>query len=106
MLTKNQELTLTCEGLGAELDGVCRYEGQAVFVPGALPGETVEARVLMVRPTFAYARLDRVAVPSPDRREPFCPAYRFCGGCSGAGCGWAGGSGRGRGCSAAGGGGA
>ena len=83
MLTKNQELTLTCEGLGAELEGVCRYEGQAVFVPGALPGETVEARVLMVRPTFAYARLDRVAVPSPDRREPFCPAYRFCGGCSG-----------------------
>jgi 23S rRNA (uracil1939-C5)-methyltransferase len=83
MLTKNQELMLTCTGLGAELEGVCRHEGQAVFVPGALPGETVEARVLMVRPSFAYARLDRVLIPSPDRREPFCPAYRFCGGCSG-----------------------
>ena len=83
MLIKNQEITLTCEGLGAELEGVGHHEGQAVFMPGALPGETAEGRVLMVRPSYAYARLDRVITPSSERREPFCPAYRFCGGCSG-----------------------
>ena len=32
MLIKNQEITLTCEGLGAELEGVGHHEGQAVFM--------------------------------------------------------------------------
>ncbi len=83
MLTKNQTVTLSCERLGAELEGVCRYEGQAVFVPGVLPGETFEAKVLQARPTFAYAKVMRLSTPSPDRRTPFCPAYEQCGGCSG-----------------------
>lgn len=83
MIVKNQSLTLTCDRLGAELEGVCRWEGQAVFVPGALPGETFEAQVVQVRPTYAFARLTRLRSPSPERREPFCPAYVQCGGCSG-----------------------
>jgi 23S rRNA (uracil1939-C5)-methyltransferase len=80
---KNQTVTLVCNSLGADLEGVCRYEGQAVFVPGALSGETVEAKIILTRPTFASARLEKVLVPSPERREPFCSAYALCGGCSG-----------------------
>jgi 23S rRNA (uracil1939-C5)-methyltransferase len=80
---KNQTVMLTCNGLGADLEGVCRYEGQAVFVPGALPGETVEAKIILTRPTFASARLEKVLIPSPERREPFCGAYALCGGCGG-----------------------
>ena len=83
MIVKNQSLTITCDRLGAELEGVCRWEGQAVFVPGALPGETFEAQVVQVRPTYAFARLTRLLAPSPERREPFCPVYVQCGGCSG-----------------------
>ena len=51
MLKKNQEIELTCEALGAELEGVCRYEGQAVFVPGALPGEKLRGSIKKVRIT-------------------------------------------------------
>lgn len=83
MLTKNQSLTLSCDRLGAELEGVCRYEGMPVFVPGALPGETLEAKVLKAMPQYAFARMMRLCTPSPDRLEPFCPAYAQCGGCSG-----------------------
>ncbi|MDD3212932.1 MAG: 23S rRNA (uracil(1939)-C(5))-methyltransferase RlmD [Eubacteriales bacterium] len=83
MLAKNQLVTLTCERLGAELEGVCRYNGQTVFVPDALPGETFEAKVTKVQPTYAYARLEKFVTASPDRREPFCPVYALCGGCSG-----------------------
>ena len=83
MIAKNQTLSLRCEKLGAELEGVCRFDGQAVFVPGALPGEQVDAKVVQVRSQYAFAKLIRVAVPSPERREPFCPAYVQCGGCSG-----------------------
>jgi len=83
MLIKNQMISLSCERLGAELEGVCRYEGKAVFVPGVLPGETFEAKVLRTRSAYAYARLQKLHTVSPDRRQPFCPVYAQCGGCSG-----------------------
>lgn len=82
MLIKNQDISLTCERLGAEMEGICRYEGQAVFVAGALPGESFAAKVVQVRPQYAFARLMKLASPSMDRRDPFCPAYAQCGGCS------------------------
>jgi 23S rRNA (uracil1939-C5)-methyltransferase len=83
MLTKNQTVTLVCGSLGAELEGVCRFEGQAVFVPGALPGETLTAQIVQAHKQFAYARPLKILTPSPDRVEPFCPVYKHCGGCSG-----------------------
>ena len=83
MLGKNQVLPLTCERLGAELEGICRHEGQAVFVTGALPGEVIAAKVVQARSQYAFARVMDVLRASPDRREPFCPVYAQCGGCSG-----------------------
>ena len=83
MIVKNQKLTLTCERLGAELEGVCRYDGLTVFVPGALPGETLDALVVQVRPQYAFGKLLSLKTISPDRQEPFCPVYAQCGGCSG-----------------------
>jgi len=82
MLVKNQDISLTCERLGAEMEGICRYEGQAVFVAGALPGESFAAKVVQVRPQYAFAKLMKLTAPSMDRRDPFCPAYVQCGGCS------------------------
>ena len=82
-LQKNQIVRLTCERLGADLEGVCRFDGQAVFVPGVLPGETFDARVLKTQKTYAYAKSETLISPSPERGTPFCGAYRHCGGCSG-----------------------
>jgi len=82
-MEKNELLTLRCTRLGSELEGVCTHEGMTVFVAGALPGETVEAQVLKVHPTYAFAKLRRVLEPSPHRQEPPCPVYDKCGGCSG-----------------------
>ena len=64
---------------GAE--GVARIEGKAVFVPGALPGELVELRVVDDRARWARAELLAVLEPSPDRVEPPCPYVPACGGC-------------------------
>lgn len=83
MLAKNQTLEMTCTGLGAALEGVCRAEGQVVFVPGALPGETVRARVIKARKAFAVGKLEAVLNPSAARRTPLCPYYARCGGCQG-----------------------
>ena len=32
MIQKNQQITLHCDRLGSELEGVCSHEGMAVFV--------------------------------------------------------------------------
>ena len=83
-MRKNETLTLTCDALGANLEGVCRHEGMAVFVPGMLPGETAPVRIIKVEKRLAYGRMDgQPEEASPERRTPDCPAYPRCGGCSG-----------------------
>lgn len=83
-MRKNDILTLTADALGADLEGVCRHEGMAVFVPGLLPGETAPVRIVKVEKRYAFGRMEgQPESPSPDRRTPDCPAYPRCGGCSG-----------------------
>lgn len=53
----------------------------AVFVPGLLPGERAVVRIVKPEKRYAFGRVEKLLVPSPDRAEPFCPAYRRCGGC-------------------------
>lgn len=55
--------------------------GKAVFVSGALPGETVVARQVARSRSFDEARTLDVLRPSPDRVVPRCPHFGTCGGC-------------------------
>ncbi len=84
-MRKNDILTLTADALGADLEGVCRHEGMAVFVPGLLPGETAPVRIVKVQSRYAFGRIDgRICAPAAAiRQAPDCPAYPRCGGCSG-----------------------
>ncbi|AYH45122.1 23S rRNA (uracil(1939)-C(5))-methyltransferase RlmD [Azoarcus sp. DN11] len=70
------------ESLDHEGRGFTRVEGKAVFVDGALPGETVEYKVVRQRPSYDLAELERVLKPSGQRVVPRCPHYGVCGGCS------------------------
>lgn len=81
-MQKNDVLTVRCERLGAECEGVCFHEGMALFVPGALPGEKISCRVVKVQKRFAFGKLMEVLKESPSRQEPPCPVYARCGGCS------------------------
>ena len=83
-MKKNDCLTLTADNLGADLEGVCRCDGFPVFVPGLLPGETAAVRIVKAEKHFAFGRMEAPPPePSPLRRDPGCPAYPRCGGCSG-----------------------
>ena len=82
MLRKNDVFEMTCESFGQDAQGVCRHEGMAVFVPGLLPGERALVRIVKPEKRYAFGRVDRLLTESPDRREPFCPIYKRCGGCS------------------------
>ena len=82
MPTKNQIAEMTCESFGSDAAGVCRFEGMAVFVPMMLPGERALVRIVKVQKRYAFGRVEQLLSASPDRREPACPVYRRCGGCS------------------------
>jgi len=62
-------------------EGLSRLDGEVVFTPFVLPGETVEATRTEARKHVQRARLLRVEGPSPDRIEPSCPVFGQCGGC-------------------------
>jgi 23S rRNA (uracil1939-C5)-methyltransferase len=64
------------ERIGHRGDGIAETASGPVFVPYALPGETV-----LVERHGPRARLVAVEQPSPDRVEPFCPYFGRCGGC-------------------------
>jgi len=67
----------TINRLGAQGDGIAETESGAVFIPFALPGETVTAARLKDR-----AALISVLEASPQRVEPACRHFGECGGCS------------------------
>jgi 23S rRNA (uracil1939-C5)-methyltransferase len=82
------ELTITALSHAGE--GIGRDAGRAVFVPFALPGETVRAEITSEKKNFARARLLEVLTPSPERISPPCPHHfslsqppsaLACGGC-------------------------
>lgn len=70
---------VTVESLGGRGHGIARIAGAPVFVPEALPGETVTVRHIPGRDS---AELQAILVPSPDRVEPPCPHFGTCGGCA------------------------
>lgn len=56
-------------------------DGRAAFVPLALPGETVRARIVKEARGHVQARLIEVLTPAPQRISPRCPHFGLCGGC-------------------------
>lgn len=82
-MEKNELLPMKCESLGADLEGVCRHDGMAVFVPGLLPGEEAMVRIVKVQPRFAFGRVEQRLSHADVRRGVDCAAYPRCGGCTG-----------------------
>ena len=78
-----ERLTLACTDLDDEGAGIGESAEQVVHVAGALPGERVAAVVEHVsrQAPSAWARLERVELPSLARRPPVCRAFGACGGC-------------------------
>lgn len=70
------------ESLDHEARGIARLDGKAVFVDGALPGETVEYASFRRKASYELAHLVNVLKPSSARVEPQCPHFGICGGCS------------------------
>ncbi len=78
--TPTYEITLTSLSNGGVAFGRLP-DGRALFVPYALPEETVRVRLTEEKKTYARAELLEVLTPSPKRIAPRCPHFTVCGGC-------------------------
>ena len=81
-MKKNDIIKLNIVSMTAQGDGVGRTEdGIVVFVPQSAVGDELEVRVLKVKKTYAYGKIERVITPAESRVEPDCPCFNKCGGC-------------------------
>lgn len=80
-LLKNDIIELTVEGQGINGEGVARAGGKTIFIRGALKGEKVRARIILVKPRFDIAITTEILSASPERVKPPCPVFGKCGGC-------------------------
>lgn len=62
-------------------EAVGRFQGKAVFVGGAIPGERVRAVFIRDRGAWARAELEAILTSAPSRVVPPCPHFAECGGC-------------------------
>lgn len=80
-LEKNDIIECTVDDMGIYGEGITHVGGQTVFIPGAIRGERVSAKVVTAKSTFAHAVLTRILDESPYRVLPPCPYFKQCGGC-------------------------
>lgn len=70
------------ESLNHDGKGVAHVEGKAVFVSGALPGETVLARYIKKQKRYDEAMAVEIMSASDLRVSPRCGQFGVCGGCA------------------------
>jgi tRNA/tmRNA/rRNA uracil-C5-methylase (TrmA/RlmC/RlmD family) len=81
-MKRGEEIELEITDVAYGGDGIARHDGRVIFVPFAIPGEKVMARVTEVHRSYARAEIEYVTVPSPDRVAAPCPVFMRCGGCA------------------------
>ena len=81
-MKKNQIITAEITDITNEGNGVCRFDGMAVFVPETALGDTAEIKIVKVLKNYAFGIVNKIINPSPDRIVSDCPLFPKCGGCS------------------------
>ncbi len=82
MLQKNDIINLKITSATAEGSGVGKTDdGIAVFVPLSAVGDELIVRILKVKKTYAFGKIEEITAPAPSRVTPDCPYFAKCGGC-------------------------
>lgn len=78
----NKHYTVNITDLAGLGDGVGYVDGQKIFVPYTLPGDTIKARITKTGKEYSQAELITLLSPAPTRQTPPCKHFYTCGGCS------------------------
>ena len=81
-MNKNDIIKLNITSVTSDGDGVGRTsDGMVVFVPNTAVGDELLVRVLKVKKTIAYGKIEELLTLSLDRITPDCGVCERCGGC-------------------------
>jgi len=61
--------------------GIGFAEKLTIFIPLSAPGDELTVRITEIKKRIAFAEIESVNVPSPERQVPPCPYFGVCGGC-------------------------
>lgn len=75
-------ITVTAEKLTFGGDCIARVNGKTVFIPYAIPSETLDIEIISSKRDYDKARIVNIIAPSSHRRIPSCEYYGICGGCN------------------------
>ncbi|MCR5799620.1 MAG: 23S rRNA (uracil(1939)-C(5))-methyltransferase RlmD [Lachnospiraceae bacterium] len=78
---KDDLVNVTITDIGNDGEGIGKIDGYTLFIKDSLPGDHVKAKIMKAKKGYAFAHLEEVMIPSPDRVKPRCPIARQCGGC-------------------------
>lgn len=81
ILKKNDLCQVTIEDMGSDGEGIGKINGYTLFVKDAVIGDHIEAKIMKAKKNYAYAKLEKVLIPSSFRVQPRCAFYKQCGGC-------------------------
>ncbi len=81
-MAPSETLEVQVDVLGAQGDGVARWAGQTLYIPGALASERVRVKTGAKRADGLVCTLLDVLEPSPERVAPICEHFMRCGGCA------------------------
>ncbi len=82
MLKKNDIYRVKIIDLNNLGFGVAKIEGVTVFVGGAVDGDEMDVRIILVNKTYAVARIEKMHAPSPYRMDAPACTKTACGGCA------------------------
>lgn len=81
MVEKNKIYNIEIEDLSSSGEGVGKIDGFTVFVPQAIPGDKVRARITTLKKRYGIGEILEMVEPSKDRIKPKCSLFGKCGGC-------------------------
>lgn len=80
-LVKNQIIDIRISDMSTDGNGIGKYENIAIFIPQTAVGDLVRVKILKVKKSYAYAKVEKVLEPSACRIAPDCDVFSKCGGC-------------------------
>ena len=81
-IRKNDDIKLNIEAMTSEGSAVAHYNGIAVFVRGAVPGDIIVAHIIKTSKNYAIGTVKDVITRSKSRVKSDCDVSQKCGGCS------------------------
>ncbi len=67
--------------ISSEGKAVAKVDGMVIFVDGGIPGDVADIMITRKKNSYAEGHVVTLKSPSPNRLNPMCEHFGFCGGC-------------------------